>query len=484
MANRGLPGEGDRRRGDAPIVTQVNDGPSTDELRHGRVTLAIAGLAALATYLDTTILFVAFPDISATFGDSSPSTLSWVLNGYTIVFAALLVPAGKLADRLGHRIAFLCGSGLFTAASMACALAPGVGWLIAARIFQGAGSAILIPASLALVMAAFPRERLPHVVAIWGAIGAASAALGPSLGALIIDAWGWRWAFFINLPIGIVTLVVGARSLREARNTDVLLPAPVGVVLIALAASAVLYAVVESDNVGWVSAQTMLVLAVGVVLFTAFIAHQRRTESPTLDLELFSLGNFGWGNAGMFLFSMSFSAMFFGLILFLVSVWDWSILKAGFGVAPGAALAAVLAPRFGKLAGRIGQRPLVITGGGLLVVGGLLRLVLLTEDVDYWIDFAIPLVLASFSIALVFPQTTSVAAQALPPDRVGVGGAVTQAVRQFGGSLGVALTIALLGTSTGLDDLLAGFDRLWWLLVAGGVATSLSAVPLRTNRGG
>ena len=466
------------------MVSPVNDDSATDERRHGRVTLAIAGLAALATYLDTTILFVAFPDISATFGESSPSTLSWVLNGYTIVFAALLVPAGKLADRLGHRLAFLCGSALFTAASMGCGFAPGVEWLIAARVFQGAGSAILIPASLALVMAAFPRERLPQVVAIWGAIGAASAALGPSLGALIIDAWGWRWAFYVNLPIGIVTLIVGSRSLREARNEGVRLPAPIGVVLIALAAGAVSYAVVESDAVGWASAQTISVFAVGVVLFAVFVVHQRRTESPTLDPELFALGNFRWGNAGMFVFSMSFSAMFFGLILFLVGVWEWSILKAGFGVAPGAALAAMLAPRFGKLAGRIGQRPLVITGGLLLVVGGLLRLAILTEDVDYWVDFALPLALASFSIALVFPQTTSVAAQALPPDRVGVGGAVTQAVRQFGGSLGVALTIALLGTSVGPDDLLAGFDRLWWLLVAGGAATSLSAVPLRTNRSG
>ncbi|MDG2262950.1 MAG: MFS transporter, partial [Actinomycetota bacterium] len=154
------------------------------EARAGRLILAIAGLAALATYLDTTILFVAFPDIGESFDDSSASTLSWVLNGYTIVFAALLVPAGKLADRLGHRFAFLVGSCAFTVASMACGVAPSVEFLIVARVMQGAGSAILVPASLALVMAAFPREKLPQVVAIWGAIGGASAALGPSLGAL------------------------------------------------------------------------------------------------------------------------------------------------------------------------------------------------------------------------------------------------------------------------------------------------------------
>ncbi|MGB5758744.1 MAG: MFS transporter, partial [Acidimicrobiales bacterium] len=147
---------------------QTSKGPVDHDETMARATLAVAALAALATYLDTTILFVAFPDITATFGRSSPSTLSWVLNGYTITFAALLVPAGKLADRLGHRRVFLTGSAVFTAASMACGLAPAVSLLIAARVVQGAGAAILIPASLALVMAAFPRDRLPQVVAIWG----------------------------------------------------------------------------------------------------------------------------------------------------------------------------------------------------------------------------------------------------------------------------------------------------------------------------
>jgi EmrB/QacA subfamily drug resistance transporter len=451
------------------------------DARHGRLTLSIAALAALATYLDTTILFVAFPDITKSFGDSSASTLSWVLNAYTIVFAALLVPAGKLADRLGHRLAFLVGSATFTIASMACGLAANVGLLIVARILQGTGAAILVPSSLALVMAAFPREKLPQVVAIWGAIGALSAALGPSLGALIVDAYGWRWAFFINLPVGVVTMVASVRFLHESKDPTVRIPSLVGVVLIALAAGALLYGVVESNTVGWVSTQTVGVLATGLVLLGVFIAHQRRTDSPTLDLELFALGNFRWGNLAMFSFSMSFVAMFFGSILFLVNVWEWSIFKAGLGVAPGPALAAVLAVRFGKLAGQIGQRPLVILGGVVAAASGLYRVVFLTADVNYLVDFAVPLVLSAFAIALVFPQATSVAVQALPANRVGVGGATVQAVRQFGGSLGVALTITLLGTATGTEDLVAGFDRIWWLVLVGGIATTLFALPLQTR---
>ena len=447
-----------------------------------RLTLAIAGLAAMATYLDTTILFVAFPGITASFQDSSTSILSWVLNAYTITFAALLVPAGKLADRLGQRLAFLVGSATFSVASLACGLAPSVGFLIFARVVQGAGAAILVPASLALVMAAYPRDKLPQVIAIWGAIGALSAALGPSLGALIINSFGWRWAFFINLPVGVVTIATGVRYLRESKDSTVRIPSPMGVILLIMAAGTLLYGLVESDNVGWVSVRTIAVLVVGIVLLAAFVAHQRHTDSPTLDPELFTLQNFRWGNLAMLSFNVSFTAMFFGLILFLVNVWDWSILKAGLAVAPGPALAAILAARFGKLAGQIGQRPLVIAGGIMAAASGIYRVLFLDENVNYLVDFAVPLALSAFAIGLVFPQVTSVALQAVPASRVGVGGATTQAVRQFGGSLGVALTITLLGAATETLDLVAGFNRIWWLVVVGGIVTTLCALPLQTDK--
>ncbi|MCH9675299.1 MAG: DHA2 family efflux MFS transporter permease subunit [Gammaproteobacteria bacterium] len=449
------------------------------DTRRSRLTLGIAGLAAMVTYLDTTILFVAFPDITSSFGESPPSSLSWVLNAYTIIFAALLVPAGKLADRLGHRRAFLVGSFTFTVASMACGLAPSVESLVAARILQGTGAAILVPASLALVIAAFSREKLPRVVAIWGAIGAFSAALGPSLGALVVDGFGWRWAFFLNLPFGIITLVAGVRYLRESRDPAVPIPSVLGVVLIALAAGSLAYGVVESDAVGWGSAQTVVMLGVGLLLLGAFVAHQRWTKSPTLDLELFALANFRWGNLAMFSFSLAFSAMFFGLILFLVNVWGWSIIEAGLAVTPGPLLAAFLAPRFGKLAGQIGQRPLIIAGGLAFAASALYRMAILTTEVNYVMGIAIPLAVDAVAIALVFPQVTSVAVQALPANRTGVGGAVTQAVRQFGGSFGVALTIALIGSTTATMHLGAGFEHLWWLLVAAGLATAAFALPLR-----
>ena len=209
---------------------------SEERSPRGGSTLAIASLAAMATYLDSSVLFVAFPDITDSFTEATTSMLSWVLNAYTITFAALLIPAGKLADRVGPKRALLVGALIFTAASMACGLSPSIEILIFARIIQGLGAAVLVPSSLALVLAAYPREKLPQVVAIWGAMGAFSAALGPSVGGVIVNGLGWRWIFFMNLPIGVVTLSLGPKYLRESRNADVRIPSLTGVALVAVAA--------------------------------------------------------------------------------------------------------------------------------------------------------------------------------------------------------------------------------------------------------
>lgn len=449
--------------------------------RTARRTLTIASLATLATFLDTTILYVAFPDISATFAGTEPAELSWVLNAYTIVFAALLIPAGKVADRVGHRRVFLGGSVLFTAASVACGSAPTAETLIAFRVVQAVGAAALIPSSLALVMHAFPRDQIPKAVAIWGAAGAVAGALGPTLGAAIVEGMGWRWAFYLNLPIGVFTVVAGARTVRESSDPETRVPSAIGVVLVAFAAGILSYGVVESDRFGWTGARTLAVLGAGILLTLAFVVHQRRTAAPVLDLDLFRLPNFRWGNLAMLSFGVAFSAMFFASILFLTQVWGWSILKAGFGVAPGPALVALVAPRAGALAGRIGQRPILIVGGLLYAAGGLYRVVMLGPDVDYVRDYLPSMLLTGLGVAFCFPQLSSVVAQALPPNRIGIGGAALQAGRQLAGTFGVAVTIAFLGAPSSTADLLAGFDRIWWLIVAGGAITSLLVLPMRTR---
>ena len=210
-----------------------------------------------------------------------------------------------------------------------------------------------------------------------------------------------------------------------------------------------------------------------------FVAHQKRTAAPTLDLDLFALTNFRWGIIAMFIYAISFGAMFFGSLLFMVEVWQYSILQAGFAIAPGPALVAILAALFGKLALRVGQRPLILMGGVLLTVSAFYWLVALSFEPNYWVGFVPPFTLVAISIALIFPQVTSIAAQALPPDRSGVGSAAIQAVRQFGQTFGVALTLAFVGnTSYARRELYDHFDQIWWTLAILGVLTTLCGLPM------
>ena len=463
-------------------TTAPTPAPPTEISREARLTLAVASLAVLAVFLDTTVLFVAFPDIVATFDSVAPAQLSWVLNAYTIVFAALLVPAGKFADRLGHKRTFLFGSTLFTVASMACGLAPSPGVLIAFRIVQAIGAATLIPSSLALLLRAFPPAKIPFAVAIWGASGAVAGALGPTLGAVLVEAASWRWVFFVNLPIGLFTVFAGRRILDESKDDTAILPSPLGVVLIAGAAGLVSLGLVQSGSWGWADIRTIGTIVAGLVVLGLFVVHQRSTSAPALNMELFAIRNFSWGNAATFAFGTAFTAMFFSSILFLTQVWDYSILRAGFGVAPGPALVAVLAPNMGNLAGRIGQRPLLLVGGVMFATGGLWRLVFLDGTPSYVTDYLPSMLFTGIGVALCLPQLSSVVAQSLPPNRLGVGGGSNQAIRQFGGTLGVALTIAFIATPTSLAEALSHFDLVWWLLIGGGLLTSLLSLPLITRR--
>lgn len=446
-------------------------------------TLAIASLAVFAVFLDTSVLFVAFPSITASFPDVAPAQLSWILNGYTIIFASLLIPAGRAADRRGHKQTFLLGSLLFTAASLACAIAPSAGLLVAARLAQGAGAAMLLPSSMALVLRGTPHAKLPFALAVWGSTGAVAGALGPTLGAAVVEAGGWRWVFLINLPVGVLTVVMGRRVLGESRDPASTVPAPLGVVLLIVASALVSFGLVRGDDWGWSDTRTLGAVALGLATLTAFVIHQRGTTAPTIDPTLFRIRNFAWGNAATIVFAIAFTSMFLSSILFLTTVWEWSILKAGFGVAPGPLLVAVLAPFLGRLAGRVGQRPLLLIGGCSYAIGGLWRLVMLGAEPAYLVEYLPSMLFTGLGVGLCLPQLSSLVGQSLPANRFGVGGAVNQAFRQFGGTFGVALTIGFLADPTGLVDALARFDRVWWLIILGGLGTTALALPLRTRQG-
>ncbi|MFV1991624.1 MAG: MFS transporter, partial [Acidimicrobiales bacterium] len=287
---------------------------AAEDVRASRA-LALASLAVFAVFLDTTALFVAFPSISETYSQATPSQLSWILNAYTITVAALLIPAGKVADRIGHKRGFLTGSSIFTVGSVLCAFAPSAAILVAFRIVQATGAAMLMPSSLALILRAFPPARIPSAIAIWGATGAAAGALGPTLAAAIIEYADWPWVFLINLPIGIVTLILGRRYLTESTAENVSMPAARGVLLIASAAALIALSLVEGRGWGWTSARTLTTFAAGTLLLGVFIIDQRHSRAPVLDLDMFQKRNFRWGNLAAMAFGAAFSAMFLGSIL-------------------------------------------------------------------------------------------------------------------------------------------------------------------------
>ncbi|MET0324332.1 MAG: DHA2 family efflux MFS transporter permease subunit, partial [Ilumatobacteraceae bacterium] len=392
--------------------------PAVPDVAQSNRALLVAGLGIFMVFLDTQILFVAFTDIRASFADVGTTTMSWVLSGYTLVFAALLVPAGRLADRWGRKSVFLWGLVLFTIASAGCGLAPTAGVLIAARVVQAIGAAAITPTSLALVLRSTPKERVPIAVAVWGSMGAVAAAFGPTLGGLIVDVAGWRWVFFVNLPVCVVAIITGRRILVESREDD---PGPfpdlIGSALLALGVASVSLALVQSDTWGWLDRRTIGAIVVGLVLTGLFILRSRRQASPALDLTLFRIPSFRWGNLATAAFGLSFTAMFLNNVTYLTTVWDWDVIEAGVAMAPGPLVVLVLARRFGRLAARIGPRPLIIAGGLVYATGGIVLVTTVEATPNYFTSMLPAWLLTGLGVALALPQLSSASVQGLPPDR-------------------------------------------------------------------
>jgi EmrB/QacA subfamily drug resistance transporter len=440
--------------------------------------LVVASLAAFMVFLDTQVLFVAFDDIRASFPTVSVSAMSWTLSAYTIALAAALVPAGRMADRFGRRRTFMIGLAVFTGASLLCALAPTPTALVAFRVLQALGAAALIPSALALVLTVFPPERVPVAVAIWGSISALSAAIGPTVGALLVQQWDWRAVFLANLPVGLVALALAPRMLPESReHTRRGFPDPVGVVLLAGALTLVALGIVQSQEWDWWSVRTVGAIVLGLGLLGAFVRRTSTAAAPAIDLRLFADRSFRWANIATAVFTIGFTAMFFVSIQFTTQVWGYSIVRAGLAMIPGPVVVVVLAPRMGQLASRFGQRALLVPGGLVYAAGGVWLLATMTTQPHYAADMLPAWLLAGLGVSLVMPQLISAAVQHLPADERAVGSGINQAVRQFGATFGVALTVALLG-AFGTAHVLTHFQHVWWLLVLSGVVTSASALAL------
>jgi EmrB/QacA subfamily drug resistance transporter len=434
--------------------------------------LAVTAVAVFMGFLDVTIVNVAFPDIERDFAEASRADLSWVLNAYNIVFAALLVPAGRLADLLGRRRLFLIGVVGFLATSILCGLAPTPGWLIAARVLQAAAGAIMIPTSLALLLPEFPPERRATTVAIWGATGAVAAALGPSLGGVLVDGLGWRWVFFLNVPIGLVALVPARRLLIESRHPDGVLPDALGTALLVAGVGALALGIVKGSDWGWDSARVLGSLAAAAVLLPAVVLRSARHRAPVIELSLFRTRSFAVANAGMVTFSTAFYALLLSNVLFLTQVWGYSILHAGFAVTPGPLTAALTAPIGGRLSDRFGQRVVAVPGALFFATGCTLFATGIGVSPAYASEYLIPTIFTGAGVGFSFAAWSSAAVSELPEPMFATGSAVVSTLRQIGAVLGIAILVAVLD---GASDPLSGFVDAWTLMaVAAGIVAVLA----------
>jgi EmrB/QacA subfamily drug resistance transporter len=441
---------------------------------------AIVSVGVFVASLDLFIVNIAFPDIERDFHGTSLASLSWILNAYAIVFAALLVPAGRWADRAGRKRAFLAGMGLFTLSSAACAAAPSVGVLIAARVAQATGAALLMPTSLGLLLPEFPPERRQVAVGIWSAVGGAAAAAGPLVGGLLVQA-SWRWVFLVNVPIGIAAIAAGVGTLREIREPHTARGDIVGAGLLTAAVASLTLAIVKGTDWGWGGGRVVGLFAAAVVLSILVGRRSLVHPAPVIELAVVRVRAFSVSAAAMLLFNVAFAAMLLSSVLLLTQGWHEPVLTAGLQLAPGPGAAALSAVPAAILAQRIGPR---WTGfaGTLLFAGGV-GLVALSagESPHYASDFLPGFTIGGIGVGFVLPSVQGAAMATLPPTLFSTGTAKIAMARQIGAALGIAILVAVIGTPSA-GHVVDAFKPIWRVEVltclAAGIAM-LAVGPLR-----
>lgn len=433
---------------------------------------AVTVTGAFMVALDLSIVNVAFPSITASFPGVRPATLSWVLTAYSVVFGALLLGAGRIADRSGRRRTFLGGLGVFTLGSLLCGVALSPWMLIAGRVVQATGAALLMPASLALLLAATPASLRPTAVAMWGGISALAVAFGPSVGAVLVEAGGWRWAFLVNLPIALVAGIATMSVVAESR-TDGPRPDVTGIVLISGAVAGVALAITQGPDWGWTSAAVLLAFATSVLLGAGALRRSGNHPAPAIDLQILRAPTAALANASTVFYAIGFFAMLLANVLFLTSVWGWSTLAAGLAVTPGPLVVAALARRTGRLATRVGYGPVLVVGSLVFAAGQIWNATLVPMEPDYLRWWLPSTLITGLGVALTFPVLSAAAVAGLPPADFAAGGALNQTARQIGAVLGVAMLVAILRTPASLTDAFERFHLVWFAAAGASIASGV-----------
>jgi EmrB/QacA subfamily drug resistance transporter len=407
--------------------------------------LAIASLGVFMEFVDSTIVNIAFPSIREDFSGATLTTLAWIFDAYAIVFAAFLVAFGRLADLLGRKRMFQTGVILFTAASALCALAPSEGFLIAARALQALGGAIVVPASLALVVNAFPPERRARALTAYGSSAAIAAALGPPIGGLLIELSDWRLCFLVNVPIGVLVVMLASRKLVESRSPGRrTLPDLTGALVLAAALGLLTLGIVQGRGWGWTSPAIIGSFLAAVALAVLFVRRCTWHHAPVVDIALLRQREFSFANLATAVAGMGFYGALLVNALYLISVWGYSPLEAGLAFIPAALVAAVTAAVAGRVAERSGYR-LLIAPGALIYAAGYLwfheQVGLQADFLGDWLPGAL---LSGVGAGLVLPQLGAASIAAARGTKYAVAGALSTTARQLGGALGIALVIVII----------------------------------------
>ncbi len=449
--------------------------------RQGGLVLTVLCTAAFMATLDVFIVNVAFAaiarDLHGSFAD-----VSWILNGYAIAYAALLVPLGRLADRYGRKAGFLVGVGLFSAAGAACAASASLGMLIGFRIAQAIGAAALTPTSLGLLLGATAPQDRARAVRIWAASGALAAALGPVLGGLLVQA-SWQWVFLVNIPVGVIALVATARYVPDSRDPAVgRLPDVPGAIVLAAAVGALTLSLVKGPDWGWGSANSILSFAVALVGVGIFVYRMGHHPAPIVEPALLRVRAFAWSNVTSLLFSLAFGASLLSILLWMQDVWHYSALQTGLAVAPGPLMVPLLAALSQRIAHRVPAGAIAAAGSFLFGLGNAVLATVITPEPHYLNGLLPAWLIMGAGVGLTQPTIVSAATADLPPARHATGSAVVMMDRQIGTSLGVSLLVAILGVVSSSPDVLAAYQRAWWAVAIVAFISTVAAFGMTPPR--